>query len=142
VTDDRRATCPAGHRAAAHLVGVPRAVVTVAAVVVVVVGVAAKLAVPGTAGDLLGSVLYTVLLALLVRLVAPRLPCAVVAGVATAASIGVELLQLTGLPGAVSAAFPPVAWALGTTFAATDLLGYALGGAWALVLLTVLHRAS
>ena len=35
-----------------------------------------------------------------------------------------------------------LAWVLGTTFAATDLLGYLLGGVSALVLLRVLRRAS
>ncbi|KQO48367.1 MULTISPECIES: DUF2809 domain-containing protein [unclassified Frigoribacterium] len=108
----------------------------------VVLGVAAKLAVPGLAGDLLGSALYTVLLALLLALVAPRLPALVTAGAATVASVGVELLQLTGLPAAASAAFPPAAWVLGSTFAATDLLGYLAGGVSGLVLLRGLRRAS
>ncbi|WP_161805501.1 DUF2809 domain-containing protein [Frigoribacterium sp. RIT-PI-h] len=117
-------------------------VTAVAAATTVVLGVVAKLAVPGLAGDLLGSVLYTVLLALLLALVAPRLPAVIVSGAATVASVGVELLQLTGLPAAASAAFPPAAWVLGSTFAATDLLGYLAGGVSGLVLLRVLRRAS
>nr|WP_256428748.1 DUF2809 domain-containing protein [Frigoribacterium sp. VKM Ac-2836] len=94
------------------------------------------------AGDLLGSALYTVLLALLLALVAPRLPGLALAATATAVSVGVELLQLTGLPAAATAAFPPAAWVLGSTFAATDLLGYLAGGVAGLVLLGVLRRAS
>jgi hypothetical protein len=110
--------------------------------VTVVLGVVAKLAVPGLTGDLLGSALYTVLLALLLALVAPRLPASVTAGAATVASVGVELLQLSGLPAAVSQVVPPAAWVLGSTFAATDLLGYLAGGVSGLVLLRVLRRAS
>lgn len=119
-----------------------RRTLLLAVTLTVVLGVAAKLLVPGLTGDLFGSALYTVLLALLLALVAPRLPTLVVAGVATVASVGVELLQLTGLPAAASAAFPPAAWVLGSTFAATDLLGYLAGGVSELVLLGVLRRAS
>lgn len=111
-----------------------RGVTAVAAATTVALGVAAKLAVPGLTGDLLGSALYTVLLALLLRLVAPRLPGVVVAGAATAASVTVEALQLTGLPAAASQAFPPATWVLGSTFAATDLIGYVVGGTAALAL--------
>ena len=114
----------------------------IAAAATVALGVVAKLVVPGLAGDLLGSALYTVLLALLLALVAPRLPALVTAGTAAVASVGVELLQLTGLPAAASAAFPPAAWVLGSTFAATDLLGYLAGGIAGLVLLRALGRAS
>ena len=123
-----------------------RLLTAVAAAATVALGVVAKLAVPGLTGDLLGSALYTVLLALLLalvapRLVAPRLAAPVAAGAATAASVGIELLQLTGLPAAADA-FPPVAWVLGSTFVATDLLGYLAGGVAGLVLLGVLRRAS
>lgn len=105
-----------------------RRATAVAAATTVALGVVATLAVPGLTGDLLGSALYTVLLALLLALVAPRLSALVTAGAATVASVAVELLQLTGLPAAVAEAFPPAAWVLGTTFAATDLLGYLAGG--------------
>ena len=139
MTPDRR---PAGgeHRHADADADATPVVVTVTAVVVVTLGVVAKLAVPGLAGDLLGQVLCTVLLALLLRLVAPRAPGVVVAGAASAASVGVEVLQLTGLPAAVSATFPPAAWVLGSTFAVTDLLGSVLGGGSARVLLRVVRR--
>lgn len=113
-----------------------------AALATVGLGIAAELSVPGLTGDLLGSALYTVLLAVLLALVAPRLPGFVLATAATVASITVEMLQLTGLPAAAVAAFPPAAWVLGTTFTATDLLGYLLGGVSVLVLLRVLRRAS
>ncbi|NQW87394.1 MULTISPECIES: DUF2809 domain-containing protein [unclassified Frigoribacterium] len=124
-----------------------RLLTAVAAAATVALGVVAKLAVPGLTGDLLGSALYTVLLALLLalvapRLVAPRLAAPVAAGAATAASVGIELLQLTGLPAAAADAFPPAAWVLGSTFVATDLLGYLAGGVAGLVLLRVLRRAS
>ena len=61
---------------------------------------------------------------------------------ATVASVAVELLQLSGLPAAVSQAFPPAAWVLGSAFAATDLVGYLAGGVSGLVLLRLLRRAS
>ena len=118
-----------------------RLLTAVAAAATVALGVVAKLAVPGLTGDLLGSALYTVLLALLLALVAPRLVAPVAAGTATAASVGIELLQLTGLPAAADA-FPPAAWVLGSTFVATDLLGYLAGGVAGLVLLRGLRRAS
>jgi hypothetical protein len=57
----------------------------------------------------------------------------VVAGVALALCVVVELAQLTGLPARV----PQLRWVLGTTFAPVDLLWYAvgaLGGAGAMVL--------
>jgi hypothetical protein len=114
----------------------------VAALATVGLGIAAERLVPGLTGDLLGSALYTVLLGVLLALVAPRLTGLVLAAAATVASIAVELLQLTGLPATAVAAFPPAAWVLGTTFAATDLLGYLLGGVSVLVLLGVLRRAS
>lgn len=119
-----------------------RLLTAVGAAATVALGVVAKLAVPGLTGDLLGSALYTVLLALLLALIAPRLAAPVAAGAATAASVGIELLQLTGLPAAAADAFPPVAWVLGSTFVATDLLGYLAGGVAGLVLLRVLRRAS
>ena len=124
-----------------------RLLTAVAAAATVALGVVAKLAVPGLTGDLLGSALYTVLLALLLalvapRLVAPRLAAPVAAGAATAASVGIELLQLTGLPAAAADAFPPAAWVLGSTFVATDLPGYLAGGVAVLVLLRGLRRAS
>ncbi|ROS49449.1 DUF2809 domain-containing protein [Frigoribacterium sp. PhB24] len=119
-----------------------RTLTAIAAATTVALGVVAKLVVPGLAGDLLGSALYTVLLALLLAFVAPRLPVLVTAGTAAVASLGVELLQLTGLPAAAAATFPPAAWVLGTTFAATDLLGYLAGGVTGLVLLRALRRAS
>jgi hypothetical protein len=122
--------------------GRERASIAVATVLTVALGVAATLVVPGLPGDLLGSALYTVLIALLLRFVGPRLPAVVVAGAATIASVGIEVLQLTGLPAAASTVFPPAAWVLGSTFVATDLLGYVLGGVAALVLVRVLHRAS
>jgi hypothetical protein len=119
-----------------------RAPLVLAALATVGLGIAAELLAPGRTGDLLGSALYTVLLGVLLALVAPRLTGLVLATAATVASIAVELLQLTGLSAAAVAAFPPAAWVLGTTFAATDLLGYLLGGVSVLVLLGVLRRAS
>ena len=52
-----------------------------------------------------------------------------VAVVAFALCALVELAQLTGIPAAVVDAVPVARYALGTTFAAVDLLAYAVGAA-------------
>ncbi len=108
-----------------------------------VVGLAVRFALGGIAGDLLGGVLYAVLLFQLVTaaswLIRPRgrshwwRIALVSAGLCAA----VELLQLTGLPGLWAQAFPPARLVFGTTFSALDLAAYALGAALALLVTSV-----
>lgn len=100
-------------------------------------GLAVRFALGGIAGDLLGGVLYAVLVFLLVTaaswLLRPSRPSrwwriALLSAVLCGA---VELLQLTGLPGQWAAVFPPARLVFGTTFSALDLVAYAAGAALA-----------
>lgn len=76
------------------------------------------------ATDIAGDALYALAAYLLVALLAPRLPAPAVGAIAAVWCIGVELFQLTGLPLAWGAQFPPVMLALGTVFDARDLVVY------------------
>ncbi|MGW6418682.1 ribosomal maturation YjgA family protein [Streptomyces sp. NPDC055055] len=80
-----------------------------------------------------GDALYTVLVAALVVLVAPRVRPAVSAGVALGFSWGMELFQLTGVPAELALRSTMARLVFGTTFNAPDLFWYAIGAAvgWA-----------
>jgi hypothetical protein len=104
-----------------------RGAVLVAAVLVVVAGLAASRLVPGLPGDALGDALYAALVLLLVTFVAPRQALAARATVAVVLCWLVELAQATGGPAAAVRAWPPLRYLLGTTFAWPDLLAYAVG---------------
>ena len=103
----------------------------VAAVVVVVVGLVVSQS-DGLVADLLGGALYAALVYVLIAVVLPRARRPVVAAVALAVCVVVELAQLTAGPAALADAFPPAALVLGTTFNPWDLLAYAVGVAAAL----------
>ena len=80
---------------------------------------------PDTAAtDIAGDALYAVAAYLAVVLIAPRLPALATGAIAAAWCVAVELFQLTGLPLAWGATFPPVMLILGTVFDARDLLVY------------------
>ncbi|MEU8773556.1 DUF2809 domain-containing protein [Streptomyces sp. NPDC048606] len=88
------------------------------------------------AGDLAkygGDALYTVLLAALVVLVAPRATPTKAATCALALSWAVEFLQLTAVPAELSRRSTLARLALGSTFNAPDLFWYVVGAAsaWA-----------
>ena len=74
--------------------------------------------------DIAGDALYAAAAYAGVVLLLPRLGTAGVAGVAAAWCVGVELFQLTGLPGLWAHAFPPVVLLLGTVFDGRDLIVY------------------
>ncbi|MFJ1796374.1 ribosomal maturation YjgA family protein [Kitasatospora griseola] len=82
---------------------------------------------PAAAGALLGGALYTALLHTLLMTAAPRLRPWTAGAAALAASWAVELFQLTGVPESLAVRSRPARLALGTTFDASDLLGYTLG---------------
>jgi len=86
--------------------------------------------------DVLGSMLYVVLVGLLVLLIWPALPRLAVASIGLAIATMVELLQLTGIPSAVVAVLPPARLVFGSAFDPLDLVAY-VGGA--LLLLPLLH---
>ncbi|WP_292900318.1 DUF2809 domain-containing protein [Microbacterium sp.] len=72
--------------------------------------------------DVAGDALYTVAVYAGLVVLLPRARPVVLAAVAAAWCVGVELLQLTGFPAAWADAFPPIALVLGLGFDARDLL--------------------
>jgi hypothetical protein len=99
--------------------------------------------VPGVLGDVGGGVLYAVLLFLLIAVLTPAASSLRIGAVSLGVCVGIELLQLTGLPTIAAELVPPIRYVLGTTFSATDLLAYA-GGTFAAVAvdLFAVRRAS
>jgi hypothetical protein len=79
-----------------------------------------------TATDIAGDALYAVASYLAVVIVAPRLAPLTVGAIAAVWCVLVELFQLTGIPLALGAVFPPAMLALGTVFDGRDLLVYLL----------------
>ncbi|MFJ4675827.1 DUF2809 domain-containing protein [Kitasatospora sp. NPDC088783] len=96
---------------------------------------------PARAAALLGGALYTALLYTLLMAAAPRLGPRSAGAAALAASWAVELFQLTGLPADLGRRSRLARLVLGTTFDASDLLGYALGAAVALAAHLAVRRA-
>jgi len=88
--------------------------------VVVVAGLLGR-ALPGLVGDVVGGLLYAVLLYLLLALVAPRARTATLVVAAAALGVTVELAQLTGLPARVGEMWAPARFVLGSTFVPRDL---------------------
>lgn len=94
----------------------------------------------GPAADLAGGALYAALVDLLCAFVRPGAAPRRVGLVALVVCVAVELAQLTGGPAALVDLWNPLHYALGTTFAAPDLLAYAAGAAVAAALDTVVGR--
>ncbi len=95
------------------------------AVVTVLAGLAVRFALRrGAASDVAGDGLYAILIYLIVIFLAPRARPAVAAVVAGSLCVAIELFQLTGLPVAWAATFPPIALVLGTGFDARDIVVY------------------
>lgn len=83
---------------------------------------------PDTAAtDIAGDALYASAVFLGLVVVAPRSHPLLVAGIAAAWCLAVELFQLTGIPLALGAVFPPAMLVLGTVFDARDLVVYLIG---------------
>jgi hypothetical protein len=103
-----------------------RLIAVVALAVVIVAGLAVH-GMPGSeATDIAGDALYAIAAYALVVAVAPRLPVVAVGAIGLAWCVAVELLQLTSIPRAVAAAFPPARLVLGSGFDPRDLVVYAL----------------
>jgi hypothetical protein len=81
----------------------------------------------------LGDVLYPVAIYLVVATVAPTLRPVTLGGVALAASLAVEFLQLTTFPARLPRLVRPL---VGTTFAWHDVACYVVGA----TLVTLVHR--
>ncbi|MFE6969984.1 DUF2809 domain-containing protein [Isoptericola sp. NPDC057653] len=108
---------------------VPRATSSLLALLVVLLGLGARLLLPDAVGGPLGDALYATLVVLLVALVRPRTSPVAAAVVGLALSAAVELAQLTDVPAQVVARVPEARFVLGTTFVASDLAWYAAGAA-------------
>lgn len=74
--------------------------------------------------DITGDALYAAAAYAGIVLLLPRPAVAVVAGLAAAWCVGVELFQLTGLPSLWAQAFPALVLLLGTVFDGRDLIVY------------------
>ena len=92
------------------------------------------------ASDIAGDALYTAAVYLGVLLVAPMVPPFAVGAITAAWCVGVELFQLTGIPVALGAVFPPSMLVLGTVFDARDLGVYVLTAAVLAAVDTILRR--
>ncbi len=90
--------------------------------------------------DVLGSMLYVVAFGLVVLLAWPALPAVVIASIALAIAVGVELLQLTPIPAAVVDAVPAARLLFGSAFDLWDLAAYLGGGVALYVLVRVITR--
>lgn len=104
-----------------------RAVLCLAAVTTVALGLCVRTLFDGTWTGPAGDALYAVLIYLLVAIAIPRKPRILVAAGALTACVLIELLQLTGLPSTMGTAWPPLRLVLGTTFGTADLIAYTAG---------------
>lgn len=104
-----------------------RLALTGAGVVVLGTGLAVHYRGTGPVADFAADALYPVMVFVVLGIVWPWLSSATLGAVALAFSVAIELLQLTGIPAGLSAAFPPFRLVLGTTFSAMDLLAYVAG---------------
>ncbi|MGL3804644.1 DUF2809 domain-containing protein [Paeniglutamicibacter sp. R2-26] len=99
---------------------------------VIALGLAARFLAAGPVADLSGGVFYAVLVYVLLVFLRPGAAPWRTAAITLAFCTAIELLQLTPLPAALSAAFPPARLVLGSTFVPLDLAAYALGAVLAL----------
>lgn len=112
-----------------------RAVATVALAVVVAGGLIVSRGLPDSvATDIAGDALYAAAVFTGLVVLWPRARRAVLALLAAAWCVAVEVLQATGLPSALAERFPPIALVLGTGFDPRDLVVYVLAVAAAMSL--------
>lgn len=93
----------------------------------------------GTFSDIAGDVLYAVAAYAVVMVLAPRGKVLLVAAVAGAWCVAIELFQLTGIPLRLGAAFAPFMLVLGTVFDPRDIVVYAVTVAVVAVLDAAAH---
>ncbi|HEU0180983.1 MAG TPA: DUF2809 domain-containing protein [Agromyces mariniharenae] len=90
--------------------------------------------------DLLGSVLYVLLVGLLVLLVRPSLGAVTVAAISLAFATLVELLQLTAIHATIVDTVPPARLVLGSAFDPMDLVAYLVGAVLLVPLVGLIRR--
>lgn len=121
--------------------GVRRVTAGVALGAVIAAGLGVHFLLPDTAAtDIAGDALYAAAVYAFIILLIPRRHPLLVGAIALAWCVGIELFQLTGVPLAAGAAFPPAMLVLGTVFDPGDLLVY--GATIVIVTATdaVIHR--
>ncbi|WP_375237645.1 DUF2809 domain-containing protein [Microbacterium schleiferi] len=121
--------------------GVRRITAAVALGAVIAAGLGVHFLLPDTAAtDIAGDALYAAAVYAFIILLIPRRHPLLVGAIALAWCVGIELFQLTGVPLAAGAAFPPAMLVLGTVFDPRDLLVY--GATIVIVTATdaVIHR--
>ncbi|WP_249353871.1 DUF2809 domain-containing protein [Microbacterium sp. 2FI] len=95
--------------------------------IVIAAGLFVAAVLPDTAAtDIAGDALYAVAAYIGLVMLAPRARSLVIGAIALGWCVAVELFQLTGVPLALGAAFPPAMLVLGTVFDARDLVVYAV----------------
>lgn len=98
-----------------------------AAALVIVVGLVTHFLGRGPVADAAGDALYAVMIYLVVAAAFPRARLLIVGLTAAGICIGIELFQLTGLPGEWAETFWPVRLVLGVGFDVRDLIAYVVG---------------
>ena len=106
-----------------------------AAVAALGLGLSLRFLLTGLLADVAGGVLYVVLVALLIGVVAPRLPAVTAAGIALAWSIAMEQLQAIGAAARLVELWPPLRLVVGSTFSWLDIAAYVLGAVLAAAVL-------
>lgn len=114
----------------------------IAAVPVIVVGLAVHLIGSGPVANFAGDALYAVMIYLVIAVVFARAASWLIGTAAVVVCTLIELFQLTGLPAVWAEAFWPVRLVLGAGFDARDLIAYAVGAALATVCDLILRRRS
>lgn len=112
----------------------------VAAVACLGLGLALQLLEQSVAIDLLGSVLYVLLVGLLVLVVRPSLRAVTAAAIALAFATLVEFLQLTAIHATIVEAVPMAGLVLGNAFDPMDLLAYLVGAVLLVPIVAVIRR--
>lgn len=111
-----------------------RLVVALLAALTLAAGLIAHQVATGILGDIVSDALYAVLIYLLFVFLLPRQARSLPAALAIIFCTGIELLQLTEIPGQVAETFPPAVLVLGAGFDQRDILVYAFAVICAMVL--------
>jgi hypothetical protein len=107
---------------------------------ILVTGLVVHFAIQSAAGNFVADALYAVMLFVVLSFVFVRTSGWLNALVTFLLCLGIELLQLTGLPASLAEVFPPARLVLGTTFAAIDLVAYLVGALAAALVITWRRR--
>jgi hypothetical protein len=107
---------------------------------ILVTGLVVHFAIQSAAGNFVADALYAVMLFVVLSFVFVRTSGWLIALVTFLLCLGIELLQLTGLPASLAEVFPPARLVLGTTFAAIDLVAYLVGALAAVLVITWRRR--